>query len=62
MNKTKNTTKASNLSRVANESTNFKVELNQANINELHSLKKAILKSDKEKEKLQIKFLITMQL
>ena len=56
MNKTKNTTKASTLPRVANESTNFKVELNQANINELHSLKKAILKSDKEKEKLQIKF------
>ena len=56
MNKTKNTTKASNLSRVANESTNFKIELNQENINQLHELKKAILKSDKKKEKLQIKF------
>jgi hypothetical protein len=56
MNKTKNTTKASNSSRLKNESTNFKIELNQENINQLHELKNAILKSDKEKEKLQIKF------
>ena len=56
MNKTKNTKKVSTSSRVANENTNFKIELNQENINQLHELKNAILKSDKEKEKLQIKF------
>jgi len=56
MNKTTKTKNVSKPSRMKAENTSLMIELNQANIDQLHKLKAEILRSDKQKEQLQIKF------
>ena len=56
MTKNTKTENVSKFARVQAENQNLTIELNQANIDELQRLKMAILKSDKQKESLQIKF------